>query len=67
MKKTDKISYRQKSTEELTKILIELRKKLVEAKAKSAQGNQKDTSVFKKINYEIKLISTLLTENKHDK
>lgn len=67
MKKTDKISYRQKSTEELTKNLIELRKKLVETKAKLASGTQKDTSVFEKIKYEISLISTFLTEKEHDK
>ncbi len=63
MKKTDKISYRQKSREELQKLLIDLKKKLVESKAKYLTGNQKDTSVFKKISYEISFISTLLNEN----
>lgn len=67
MKKTDKISYRQKSTEELTKNLLDLRKKIIETKAKSATGNQKDTSVFSKIKYEISLISTLIQEKKNDK
>lgn len=67
MKKTDKISYRQKSVEELSKNLLDLRKKFIEAKAKSATGNQKDTSVFSKIKYEISLISTLIQEKKHDK
>jgi len=63
MKKTDKISYRQKSPVELEKLLIDLKKKLVENRSKLLTGNQKDTSVFKKIKYEISLISTLITEN----
>lgn len=63
MKKTDKISYRQKSPAELHQLLIDLKKKLVENKAKLLTGNQKDTSVFKKIKYEISLISTLIKEN----
>jgi ribosomal protein L29 len=67
MKKTDKISYRQKSNEELLKNLLDLRKKFIETKAKSATGNQKDTSVFSKIKYEISLISTLIQEKKNDK
>lgn len=67
MKKTDKISYRQKSTEELSKNLLDLRKKFIETKAKSATGNQKDTSVFSKIKYEISLISALIQEKKNEK
>ena len=67
MKKTDKISYRQKSIEELSKNLLDLRKKFIEAKAKSATGNQKDTSVFSKIKYEIALISTLLATKSNEK
>ena len=63
MKKTDKISYRQKSPEELLKLLADQKKKLVETRAKHLTGNLKDTSVFKKINYEISFISTLITEN----
>ncbi len=63
MKKTDKISYRQKSPEELKKILVDLKKSLVETKSKFYTGNQKDTSVFKKIKHEIALISTILTNN----
>ena len=63
MKKTDKISYRQKSPAELQKLLVDLRKKLVENRAKLLTGNQKDTSVFKKIKYEISLITTLIQEN----
>jgi ribosomal protein L29 len=67
MKKTDKISYRQKSVEELLKNLLDLRKKFIETKAKQATGNQKDTSVFAKIKHEISLISTLIQEKKNDK
>jgi ribosomal protein L29 len=68
MKKTDKISYRQKSIEELNKLLSDLKKKLVETKTKHVMGNQKDTSVFKKISYEIALVLGLITEKtKNDK
>jgi ribosomal protein L29 len=67
MKKTDKIAYRQKTVTELTKNLIDLRKSLVESKAKLATGNQKDISVFKKVNYEIALISTILAEKSNEK
>lgn len=63
MKKTDKISYRQKSTAELQKIVSDLRTKLVETKVKLLTGNQKDTSVFRKIKYELALILTILKEN----
>jgi len=63
MKKTDKIAYKQKSTEELNKLLQDLKRKFVEAKSKQYLGNQKDTSVFKKIQSEIALISTLLNQN----
>ena len=67
MKKTDKISYRQKTEQELTKNLMDLRKNLIEANAKYATGNQKDTSIFKKIKYEISLISTLLGQKQNEK
>lgn len=63
MKKTDKIGRRQKSTLELTTLLSDLKKKLVETRSKHLTGNQKDTSVFSKIKYEIAFISTILTEN----
>jgi ribosomal protein L29 len=63
MKKADKIAYRQKTPQELTKNLIELRKNLIEAKAKFANGNQSDTSIFKKIRTQISLVLTLLSEN----
>jgi len=67
MKKTDKISYRQKSPAELQKSLFDLRKELMETNAKFANGNQKDTSVFKKIRNQIALIKTLLSQTKNEK
>ena len=67
MKKTDKISYRQKSSSELTKSLTDLRKQFIEAKAKFATGNQSDTSVFKKIKKQISLVLTLLSESNNEK
>jgi ribosomal protein L29 len=63
MKKTDKIAYKQKTTAELHKLLADAKKKFVEAKSKQYLGNQKDTSIFKKIQSEIALILTLLNQN----
>jgi len=63
MKKTDKMSYRQKSSQELVSALADLQKKLVETRLKHLTGNQKDTSVIRKIKYEIAYVSTLITEN----
>lgn len=63
MKKTDKMSYRQKSPQELKVSLADLQKKLVETRLKHLTGNQKDTSVIRKIKYEIAYVSTLITEN----
>jgi len=67
MKKTDKIAYRQKSLSELQKLLTELNKKFIEAKSKQYLGNQKDTSVFKKIQSEIAFVLTLINQNKNDR
>ena len=67
MKKTDKIAYRQKTSQELIKNMSDLRKSLVEAQAKYTTGNQKDTSVFKKIKYEISLILTILAQKSNEK
>jgi ribosomal protein L29 len=66
MKKTDKIAYRQKTIVELQKALTEARKKFVENKTKLTVGNLKDTSVFKKIRYEIALILTLIKEKENE-
>lgn len=65
MKKADKIAYRQKSPTELQKELLDLGKQIVELKAKHHTGNLKDNSVFKKIKYQIALISTILKETSH--
>lgn len=67
MKKTDKISYIQKSPEELKKDLVDLRKSLIESNAKYATGNQKDSSIFKKTKRQIALVLTLLSQNKNEK
>lgn len=64
MKKTDKITLREKSPAELSKKLTELKVELAHARAKHFTGSSKDTSVFHKIKYQIALIKTLLT--KHD-
>jgi len=66
MKKTDKISYRQKSVAELSQLLLATKKKLAETKAKYLTGNHKDSSVFKKIRYEITLINSIISENKKE-
>ncbi len=66
MKKTDKISYRQKSVVELSQLLLATKKKLAETKAKYLTGNHKDSSVFKKIRYEITLINSIISENKKE-
>lgn len=65
MKKSDKLSYQQKDSVELKKLLVDLKKKMVEQRSKLYLGNLKDTSVFKKIKYEIALISTILS-TKHE-
>jgi len=67
MKKTDKISYRQKSQDELKKDLLNLRKSLIETNVKFATGNQKDSSVFTKTKRQVALILTLLVEKKNEK
>ncbi len=65
MKKSDKISYHQKDIASLTKLISDLNQKLVESKAKQQLGGLKDTSVFKKIKYEIALVQSLIS-SKHD-
>lgn len=67
MKKTDKIAYSQKTVEELQKLLQDLRKKLIETRSKQYLGNQKDTSVFKKIKSEIALVLTLINKSKNER
>ena len=62
MKKNDKIALRQKSTEELQKALLENNQKLAESKVKYTNGSIKDSSVFKKIKYQMSFIKTLLNQ-----
>jgi ribosomal protein L29 len=63
MKKTDKISYTQKSISELQKSLFDLQKKLIDLKIKQSTGNLKDTSLLAKTRYEIALIKTLINQS----
>jgi ribosomal protein L29 len=60
MKKTDKITLREKSAQELQKTLADTQKQLVESKAKFALGNLKDSSLIGKLKYQIALIKTLI-------
>jgi len=65
MKKSDKIAMTSKSTTELQKILVEKNKQLFEAKAKQFLGSLKDTSIFKKIRFEIALVSSLIKRHQN--
>lgn len=67
MKKSDKISYRQKSKNELIKLLADLNKKLVESRAKYQLGGLKDSSVFRKTRYQIAFIKSLLSSQNDQK
>lgn len=60
MKRNDKVAYHQKSSDELQKILSEKIKDLSEERVKYTSGTTKDSSVFKKIKYQIAFIKTLL-------
>ncbi|HOZ80869.1 MAG TPA: 50S ribosomal protein L29 [Candidatus Woesebacteria bacterium] len=62
MKKTDKITLRQKAPAELKSRLAELNKQIVENKSQLHNGGLKNTSVFKKANYEIALIKSIISE-----
>ena len=66
MKKTDKISYREKSLAELSALLTDLSRQLVETRSKLSLGSLKDTSTVRKIRYQIALISTLIKEKEND-
>ncbi len=61
MKKNDKIAIVQKSAPELRKLLAETYQKHAEHRVKHANGTVKDSSLFKKLNYQISLITTLLS------
>jgi ribosomal protein L29 len=45
----------------LSKVLSDLQKQLAENQAKLASGSLKDTSLFKKLKYQISLIKTHLS------
>lgn len=65
MKKSDKIAYQQQDVATLAKKISDLQAKLLEYRSKQQLGNLKDTSVFKKVKYEITFIKTLISQ-KHD-
>lgn len=60
MKRNDKVVYHQKGAEELKKLLLDTHQKLAEERLKFNNGSSKDSSVFKKLKYQISLIITLL-------
>jgi ribosomal protein L29 len=60
MKKSDKIALTSKSVGDLPKLLADKKKAFFEAKAKQFLGSLKDTSVFKKLRFEIALLSSLI-------
>ena len=66
MKKTDRISYKEKTVAELKSLLSAARTKLVESRAKNSTGNLKDVSILSKIKYEISYFSTLINNKKND-
>ncbi|MBU3935733.1 50S ribosomal protein L29 [Patescibacteria group bacterium] len=66
MKKSDKIVYQQKTLPELKKEIVSLQKQLIEAKIKQGSGQMKDTSLFKKIKYQIALMLTLISQKKNE-
>lgn len=62
MKKSDKISWSEKSHAELAKALVDIRRQMTESRIKQTTGTLKDTSVFKKLKYQVSLISTLISK-----
>lgn len=66
MKKSDKITYQQKSISELKQQLSSVRRQLIEARIKQSSGKIKDTSALKKLKYQISLILTLITQKQND-
>jgi len=66
MKKSDKMPYHQKNIDELSQQLVSIRKKLVETRIKHSGGQLKDTSVFKKLKYQISLILTIIRQKQND-
>jgi len=66
MKKSDKMPYHQKNIAELNQQLASIRKKLVEARIKHGGGQLKDTSIFKKLKYQISLILTIVRQKQND-
>ena len=66
MKKSDKITYHQKTISELEKDLLSFQKQLIEARIKHSNGQLKDSSVLKKLKYQITLSLTLISQKKNE-
>lgn len=66
MKKSDKITYRQKTLLQLFLQLSDLRLQFNQLKAKQSTGKLKDSSLFKKTRYQIALIKTLITQKQNE-
>jgi len=66
MKKSDKMPYHQKSITELNQQLVSVRKQLIEARIKHGGGQLKDTSIFKKLKYQISLILTIIRQKQNE-
>jgi ribosomal protein L29 len=62
MKKSDKIALKDKSVASLQSDIGAEHKKLSEALVKFSQGHHRDTSVFKKIKYQIAYLKTLISQ-----
>jgi ribosomal protein L29 len=62
MKKSDKIALKDKSVESLAVDLRSQEKKLAESLVSFHQGHLRDTSVFKKIKYQIAYLKTLINQ-----
>jgi len=67
MKKSDKIDYHQKTISELNTLLVSVRKKLVESRIKHGNGQLKDSSIFKKLKYEMALVLTIISQKQNEK
>jgi ribosomal protein L29 len=67
MKKSDKISYHQKTIAELEALFVSAQKKLIESRIKHSNGQLKDSSVFKKLKYEMALILTIISKKQNEK
>lgn len=62
MKKSDKIATKDKTVASLLTDIKEQQKKLAETRISFHQGQIRDTSLFKKIKYQITYLKTLISQ-----